>query len=202
MPRGFDTSTDCTAIAPGIKSAGYDFVCRYYSHNLRKCLTLAEGKALSAAGVSIVTIWEDLPLSDSYFSRSSGAKDGASAYHMASQLGQPLSSAIYFAVDYDIDPARVAGGPLADYFAGVGDGFAAAAGGAGVYAIGIYGSGAACDGIVSAGLAQYAWLAQSTAWHGTAGYTGWNICQGMGATLLGIGVDTDAATSSCGAFTL
>jgi len=200
MPRGFDTASNCTAIAAAIHANNYDFVCRYYSDSLSKRLTASEAAALSAAGVTMVTVWEDSPTSDGYFSHLRGVDDGSSAYHAAMLLGQPAATAIYFAVDYDADPA-VINGAITSYFQGIADGFTACAGGgAARYAVGIYGSGAACQAILGAGLANYSWLAGARAWRGSAGFNGWNLRQNAGTTLLGMGVDLDDATDDYGGF--
>jgi Domain of unknown function (DUF1906) len=42
-----------------LKKAGITFVCRYLSHSPAKNLTLKEAEELSAAGIDIVSIWED-----------------------------------------------------------------------------------------------------------------------------------------------
>jgi hypothetical protein len=56
--------------------------------------------------------------------------------------------------------------------------------------------------MVGANLARYSWLAGSTGWRNSTTYAGWNIRQGAGATLFGIGVDLDDATDDYGGFRL
>jgi len=56
-------------------------------------------------------------------------------------------------------------------------GLAASNGGTSEYKVGVYGSGAVCDSVKRTGLAQYAWLSNSTAWAGRS-FAGWNIRQG------------------------
>lgn len=200
MSSGFDTMTNCQSKASSIKSAGYDFVCRYYNtNNTSKNLTLAEAQALSNAGVYIVSIWENgYPTSASYFSKSKGLSDGAAAYAYAKNtIGQPSSSVIYFAVDYDASTSDISG-VITDYFNGVCEAFKSAGGN---YGIGVYGSGAVCDYIYKNVIQVfYTWLAQSTGWSGYTTYTGWNLKQGSGTTILGMQCDTDTGNGNAGAF--
>ena len=202
MPRGFDTTVNCAQLASQIKSANYDFVARYYAHRGPKRLSPDEAQLISAAGLKIVTVWEDAPASTDYFSHARGVDDGTSAYHAAMLLGQPRGSAIYFAVDYDAPQGAIAGA-ITDYFRGVRDGFATiAAGQDPAYRIGVYGSGATCHWLLSQGFATYAWLAQSTGWAGYGGFADWNIKQGLETEVLGIDVDPDEAKDDYGAFSV
>jgi len=73
----------------------------------------------------------------------------------------PPESAIYFAVDNDASGSDIVG-PINEYFRGIAAGFAAAGGDAPDYRVGVYGSGAVCQALMQAGLADYAWLAMST----------------------------------------
>ena len=200
--KGFDTTAPCGDIAQNMKNSGYDFVCRYYGDNPAKCLTLAEAQLLSAGQINIVTVWEDNPTHDAYFSHIQGVDDATSAYRMAIAIGQPAGSAIYFAVDYNADPG-VIDGAIASYFGGVSAGFAAAGGAGGVrYAIGVYGSGAVCDHMSDAGLVAYAWLAMADKWAGWDTFEKWKIRQISGATLFGRGVDLDEALDDYGGFVI
>jgi len=204
MRQGLDASTKCATQAKCLKSAGYEFVCRYYARNTKKAIGLAEARALSAAGLNIVVIWEDVPTSTAYFSHSRGVDDATSAYHAAMLLGQPAESPIYFAVDYDAPPDAIAGA-IADYFKGVDDGFKAIAMGSSVHPIGVYGSGATCSWLLKRGMATFSWLAQSTKWSGHDTFSEWNIKQGPGKPLSkcgGLSIDTDQAQESYGGFAI
>ena len=61
MGKGIDTDCDCSHFAHQIAES-YDFVGRYYRmpppYSRYPTLTRAEAHALSAAGLSIVSIWE------------------------------------------------------------------------------------------------------------------------------------------------
>src|SRR6202043_336171 len=60
MKKGFDTPSDLTPFAAGLKAAGYDYAGRYYNvNNHSKNLTLSEAQALTAAGLRIIAVWEN-----------------------------------------------------------------------------------------------------------------------------------------------
>jgi hypothetical protein len=179
MKKGFDAGTNLTTFAAPLATAGYSFVCRYYNvNNPAKNLTLSEAQTLSAAGLTIVSVWENgFPTSVDYFSHDKGVQDGQAAYQYAfSTIGQPQLTPIYFAVDYDASQDDI-DGVISDYFKGVQEGFNTAGGGIPVFLIGVYGSGLVCSSLLAANLASYSWLAQSTGWRGSGTYTGYNIGQ-------------------------
>lgn len=181
MKQGFDASQDLTQFAAGLVSAGYSFVGRYYNiNNPSKNLTLAEAKALSAAGIAIIAVWENgYPTEASYFSHDVGVYDGTSAYYYAHKtIGQPSGNPIYFAVDYDASTADLASG-IIPYFQGIADGFNAISSNSPVYPVGIYGSGLVCQALLGQNLATYAWLAQSSGWQDSSSFTGYNMKQLM-----------------------
>ena len=64
----------------------------------------------------------------------------------------------------------------------------------------MYGSGAVCSAITGAGLAQLAWLAQSTGWSGYSQFTAWVIKQGPEQSICGLNSDSDIAQGAFGAF--
>jgi hypothetical protein len=184
--NGISTNRRTTEHVACLHSAGIQFVARYYStttHQPEKVLTRSEAQAISAAGMTIVTVYEDLPTKVDYFSTSRGQRDGVNAYHTAVDLGQPRGSGIYFAGDYDASQSDIANA-ISDYFRGVRQGFADAAQGVTpLYSIGVYGSGACCDWIKAhLRIANYSWLAESTGWLGSRTYTDWNIKQSIAAT--------------------
>ncbi|HTB89331.1 MAG TPA: DUF1906 domain-containing protein [Steroidobacteraceae bacterium] len=199
--KGVDLSSDCTAQIDCLAQNGYSFVARYYaSPNSRKILSVEEARAISAAGLNIVAVWEDgRPTSITYFSYSEGVDDGTSAYNMAGKIGQPASTPIYFAVDYDASDEDVSGS-INDYFRGVRDGFNTISGGAPVHPIGAYGSGAVCSWLLARNMAAYAWLAQSRGWRGFNGFANWNIRQNAETSVCGLDVDTDDAVADYGGF--
>jgi len=156
LQAGMDANVNCAALAPKIAAAGLRFVARYYSSSSSKALTATEAQALSAAGLSIVTVFQDFNNSLKYFSAMIGTKQARKALAMATAIGQPAGSAIYFASDFDPSPADVRG-PVMEYFHAVHDELSASA-----YKMGVYGSGLTCRLIRDAGFAKWTWLAQST----------------------------------------
>jgi hypothetical protein len=194
MPRGFDTSNDCTTIAEVISKAGATFLGRYYANSGKKRLRNTEAHALRSAGVKIVAVWEDgSPTRPGYFSYAKGVDDSTSAYHDALVIGQPKGTPIYFAVDFDASQIEIAG-VLNDYFRGIAAGFTAASSGNPEHPVGVYGSGATCSWILGRGLATYSWLAMSPGWKGSD-FDGWSIKQSRGDSFAGVEFDADESAS-------
>jgi hypothetical protein len=160
MVLGFDTPVNITEdVTSDIQEARYSFVCRYYGYvTAQGNLTPEEATTLSQSRLQIVAIWEDdQPTDASYFSYKKGVEDGERALNYAQNIGQPEGSAIYFTVDYDVDPANDSEA-IKDYFDGVKVGLTSA------YKIGVYGSGYTCSFLLNKGTVDYTWLAQSKGW--------------------------------------
>ncbi|MCX6604005.1 MAG: DUF1906 domain-containing protein [Acidobacteria bacterium] len=138
---GLDSSANCAPYAAQIVAAGVQFVARYYSQFARKTLSLAEARALSAAGLQLITVYQD-------------SNDKLECFTAA--LGQPSGSAIYFAADFDPSPVE-ARGPVMEYFHAVHDALSASP-----FQVGVYGSGLTCRLVRDAGFANFTWLSQST----------------------------------------
>jgi peptidoglycan hydrolase-like protein with peptidoglycan-binding domain len=155
---GMDASINCQSFAMRIAAQGMKFAGRYYSGNTKKALTVTEARALSSAGVNIITVFENSNNSAEFFSTGIGTSQATSALEQAATVGQPPFTAIYFAVDYNAT-ATDAEGPITDYFSAIKSAFAAAPT---QYLIGVYGSGMTCRVIRDAGLAQFTWLTCST----------------------------------------
>jgi len=177
MMRGFDVDQDVGHLAAQIKAAGYDFVGRYL-----KNLTVGEMRALSAAGISIVSIWERSGGRDS-LNRGQGVVDGTNARAWALDLGQPKGSAIYSAIDYD---APVADWPeIADYFGAFNNALARD------YECGAYGNGLMLGRLLDTGIIDRAYLAGASGWYGSAGFTKWDIRQHPTITDQTLGIEID-----------
>jgi hypothetical protein len=199
MPRGFDTTVNCGAQAAAIKAGGYDFVGRYLSAHHWKVITPGEAGQLTSGGLSVVLVYEDNPTAASYFSFGQGESDGTRAAQQASLLGAPDNTTIYFAVDYDAADADLAG-PITDYFQGVVISIRSfAAANNPQYRVGVYGSGATCMAMISAGVTTQGWLAQARRWRGHDKFTNFVINQGMPAIIIGLSVDPDDAIGDYGA---
>ena len=158
LELGMDTSVNCAGFAPCIVAAGMKFVVRYYSNVAGKTVSPAEAKALSAAGLKLVVVYQDKQDAVGFFDDGQGKASALRALDLAKATGQPKGSAIYFAADFDPTADEVRG-PISQYFMAVNRVFRAATV---QYAIGVYGSGLTCRLLRDASLAQYAWLSQST----------------------------------------
>ncbi len=158
LELGMDASVNCAKLVSCITKAQMKFVVRYYSQFAGKAITPAEAKALSAAALKVVVVYQDKQDDLDSFDAAQGKVSAQRALDSAKKLGQPAGSAIYFAADFDPTPDQVRG-PLSEYFMAVNQTFRAAPA---QYAIGVYGSGLTCRLIRDASLAQYAWLSQSS----------------------------------------
>jgi glycoside hydrolase-like protein len=198
--QGIDLPTDASDVLMELQGSGLEFVARYYREPQSHwpALSAREAQRLSSLGLKIVAVWESHSRDLDHFTYDSGYGDAVLAYGEARAVGQSPGSAIYFAVDFN--PPRQLIARVAEYFRGVAAGLSAASGGTAGYAVGVYGSGAVCDSLKAAGLAQYSWLSNSIAWAGSIGYDGWNIRQGGQAPELSFDQDSDEARGAYGAF--
>jgi hypothetical protein len=199
--RGIDLPTDARDVSHELKDSHLDFVARYYRDPASRwpALSAEEARSVSAAGMKLVALWEWHSHIPAYFSYATGYSDAMAAYREARAVGQPAASAIYFAVDFNAQPADISG-PVDQYFRGIAAGLAAAGGPAHAYRIGVYGSGAVCDYVKRARLAQYAWLSNSTAWAGYGSFSDWNIRQGGRSPSLSFSQDANEARNDYGGF--
>jgi hypothetical protein len=154
MDKGFDTATKLTAAqARQFVAQGFVFVGRYLDTPMSwKALTLQEVHDITDAGMSIVSIYERAANRTKEGSMA-GECDGKEAFAYAKAIGQPESSAIYAAVDYDAQPADY------DSIEAYLRAFDAKIDG---YELGIYGSYAVCKAMYERGgsikiMQTYAW---------------------------------------------
>jgi peptidoglycan hydrolase-like protein with peptidoglycan-binding domain len=198
---GIDLAIDTQPYANAIRDSRIQFVARYYRDPASHwpALTAAEARQLSAAGLALVAIFESHSANPAYFSYARGYWDAVTAAHEAAAVGQPAGSAIYFGVDFNARDEALE--RVKQYFTGVEAAMAAAGpNGKPAYKIGVYGSGVVCGAIKDAGLAQYAWLTNSTAWDGVLGYQDWNIRQHREPAGVSFSADSDEAVGEYGAF--
>jgi hypothetical protein len=199
--KGFDANRDCGRLIDKMTAAKVDFVARYYSHNTSKNLSFSEARLLSDAGIKILAVWEAQGDKATSFSHVSGVDDATSAYKLATALGQPSGTPIYFAVDFDAEQPVVTGA-IHDYFQGIADGFATISRDNPAYSVGVYGSGLVCSWLKGRNLATYTWLSQSMGWTGSRDFKDWNIFQQLESDPYGFGftVDPDDANPDYGGF--
>ncbi|MFK7695914.1 glycoside hydrolase domain-containing protein [Paenibacillus sp. HJGM_3] len=155
MMQGIDCATPLTPeLAAKFKASGCEFVCRYLVPSGWKALTRAEAEAISGADMQVISVFETSagrPLGG----YEAGLQDGATALQVAAEVGQPLGSCIYFAVDFDATPEQM--WTIIDYLRGCRE---AAPG----YSIGVYGSYNVMMALGNAGAADKYW--QTYAWSG------------------------------------
>jgi hypothetical protein len=89
-----------------IRQAGYHGALRYLSNDPTKNLTAHEAAALHAAGLWVAVVWETTA-QRAGAGNSAGAADIASAEKQAAAIGYPRNCVIFYACDYDADPAKV-----------------------------------------------------------------------------------------------
>jgi hypothetical protein len=195
---GLDSSSVCDSNAAAcLKKQGFSFVMRYYRSRKSKLnrLTQEEAKTICGAGLTLGAVFEFRSTSAPYFTTDQASQDAEDAFKQAAAVGQPLRSAIYFTVDYDADPKKDLKAIRA-YFQVVANAIRP------TYKIGVYGSGAICGALLDAGLADFAWLSQSTGFAGTATFTRWNLKQAMPLKLCGLDSDPDTAHDDFGGFVI
>ena len=163
-----DASQNVAPYARRLAEAGVRTILRYYNNangpaHPSKCLTAAELTALHGAGLSVATVFEQRggaggELGD--LSPANGRRDGTRALSLATSLGQPAGSAIYFAVDSDFyRPAEL--DRIATYFQNARNALG------GTYLTGVYGSGTVARHLKRLGLVEHIWLSGSLGWSGT-----------------------------------
>jgi hypothetical protein len=199
-PLGIDLATDATGVLDELKGSQIAFVARYYRDPVSTWPVLSpnEAQKLSSLGLKIVAVWQQNSPDPENLSYSQGYSDAIAAYREAKAVGQPAGSAIYFAVDLNADDLQ----PVKEYFRGIAAGLAASGNGRAEYRIGVYGSGAVCDAIKKAGLAEYSWLSKATTWAGSLDYKDWNIKQGEALPDFSFDNDSDEARGDYGGFRL
>ncbi|MBO9599842.1 MAG: DUF1906 domain-containing protein [Cohnella sp.] len=156
MAKGFDCATSLTAAsADAFRRDGMDFVCRYLvPPTYPKALTRSEAEFITKAGLNIVSVWQirgDLAA----MTAEQGRQDGERAQQCAKEIGQPVGTCIYFAVDFDATDAQL---PAVIAY------IAAAAVASPEYATGVYGSYRVVEAVRRAGACSRAW--QTYAWSG------------------------------------
>jgi hypothetical protein len=163
-----------------LKRAGIRFACRYLSHDAGKNLTHGEAVALSKAGIDLVVVWETTA-NRAGQSSAAGRQDAVEASKQAAACGKPTHSPIYFAVDFDAQPAQVR-----EYFRGVNSVL-------GTGRTGVYGGYRVVKGLMDAGLAKYGW--QTYAWSGGQWHNPAQIRQYQnGVHVAGVSADRNRAT--------
>ncbi len=174
LTKGFDSSPMLTtARIADFKTRGYTFAIRYYSLPQAKnkvTLTRAEAQNISSGGLLCVTVYQFDARTRGSFTLENASRDADRALVCADAVGQPPGTPIYFGVDYDAEPADVTEA-LVPYFRKVSSILSPA------HTAGVYGSGLVCKTLLADKSVTHSWLSQSTVFHGTSSFTGWNMRQ-------------------------
>jgi hypothetical protein len=201
MPNMIDTPDLDAAIAnaAALKADGIETIAGYFfgGPSWKQLLTAERAKALSAAGFSLISIYETNPTNIGYFTNQRAIQDAATALVRAVDAGHPTSAPIFLAADTDVPEADM--GTVCAYFS-VARGHLKLHS---QYHIGVYGSGALCQRLMELGLVEATWLSESTGWNG---YDDWkdkaDILQIESVTLHGVSCDTDELRKASVAWTV
>ncbi|MED5019345.1 DUF1906 domain-containing protein [Paenibacillus chibensis] len=151
--KGIDCSTRVTAaVAKKFKADGVSFIGRYVTPGSWKSVTKEEAETIIAAGLQILSVFERTA-DRTKGGAANGAEDGKRAYAHVRSIGQPIGTAIYFAVDYDAPASQH--NNIEAYLR-------AAAKEIPGYKIGVYGSFSVIEAMAIRGAASYFW--QTLAW--------------------------------------
>jgi uncharacterized protein (TIGR02594 family) len=168
MHQIIDVAWDVGEHAERLAGAGVRTVLRYYNHRNSdrlpsKSLTQRELDRLFRAGLSVGVVFQQRGGAGGHiadFSDAAGRRDAQRALSLASSLGQPAGSGIYFGVDHDYFRSSE--------LAAVQSYFRAVRGEIGtLYRVGVYGSGTVGRALKAAGLVDLIWLAAARGWSGT-----------------------------------
>jgi Domain of unknown function (DUF1906) len=164
------------------RAAGYSFVIGYVSNSPGKDLSADQIAAYRDADLEVGLVWETTA-NRVLDGAAAGTEDGVLAGQKAVAVGYPVECVIFFAVDFDAQPADF---PTIEAYA---EAFNDAI----PYPVGIYGSYAVIEGFVTAGEppVQYGW--QTAAWsrgqlsgkahlYQRAAHTNWPLIDGVPAS--------------------
>jgi Domain of unknown function (DUF1906) len=137
----FDSSYDLESRAQCLVQSGVVYVARYFSTSTNKAMTRGEAVALSAAGLQLISVYED-GADPSKFNRELGIFQGQKALAQAKDIKQPPGSTIYFAVDFDPNEDMI-NNSIVPYFEPVKSTLQSDP--SNYYNVGVYGSGLVLD---------------------------------------------------------
>ncbi len=186
MTAILDTNHDTTAHLPALKTGMYTHLIRYIATG-SKSITPAEAHAIAAAGILLATVYEGWGDTHGELDAAAGTRHAQEYLAKAAAIGQPLGSAMYFAVDADESPARIRSNIL-PYFQAI----KAVIGSQ--FRVGVYGSGNVCAAVMDAGYASLGWLSNAQGWGGYAAFKAsgrWCLLQHLPATIAGLDTDPD-----------
>jgi len=203
MAAIIDTNHDTTRHLAALKTSGVRTIIRYLSSidpAGEKCVKAAEAHAIAAAGLRLGLVnegWGDF--AHGGISAGAGERDGEWCARYAPQVGAPDSACVYFAVDVDASATQIRK-LVIPYFAAINAAFKQLAP---KLRVGVYGSGAVCEAVIAAKLADLAWLSCSLGWSGSRDFLAsnkWTLRQHVPQAIAGIDSDPDGANGDFGDF--
>lgn len=183
LTLAFDADQDVTKVIQAALAKKVVAAARYL-----KNLLPAEVKALSAAGIKIISIYESTA-ERALAGHDQGVSDGMAALNLAAALNQPAGSALCVTVDFDATAEQQ--DTVIAYIAGFKEGTQGQA------KIMVYANGAICQAALDAGIADYAWLAGGMGMRGSRAFLASGkatLVQDVGDAQhenLGISIDSD-----------
>lgn len=183
MAKGIDCAAPLTKkTAAAIKKAGYEFAGRYLVPAVGtlagKALSQREAKAVTDAGLRLLTVWETTA-DRVKGGAAAGTSDGKRALKCARDIGMPAHGIIYFAVDYDAQPADM---PTIEAY------LRAARAQTAEYEIGVYGAYKVIEYMAARDVCRGYW--QCVGWSGGRVSDHHNVYQAQwGAAVAGVSVD-------------
>ncbi len=198
-----DTNHDTTHHVAALKAAGVKTIIRYLSPIApggEKCIKPAEARAIAGAGLRLGLVsegWGDF--AHGGISAGAGDRDGAFAAHVAPTLDAPDGACVYFAVDVDASLYQIRK-LVVPYFRSVAAAFKEHAP---KLRVGVYGSGAVCEAVIGAKLADLAWLSCSMGWTGSREFLAsnkWALRQHLPQPVASIDADPDDPNGDIGDF--
>ena len=193
-----DTNDNVSGSIPMLKSKGVIAVGRYYSSSAGKRITRQEANVIAKAGLKLFVVFEDR--GDPPLGGDAGTTNAQLALQQAKAIGQPLGSAIYFAMEHLPDGYTDQDIPgIEAYFDQIRSVLQ------GKYKVGVYSDGLVCDALLSSGLCDYAWLSASISFEGSKAFyrSGrWSLAQQtpLDQDWNGLSVDTNEAKPTFGEF--
>jgi len=202
MAYGCDTATIVTTSRlNSIIAKGYKFIGRYLNYLLgsHDNISVEEAQRISDAGLHIVSIYQTAYTTDpTDFTSQRGTSDVTDAISLATNLGQPANTPIYFAVDCDATLSEIET-YIVPYFQAIKNVLNDSSQNPNGYKMGIYGSRLVCGYIrgTYSPTERYTWVAAAN-WRGD--FSDWNIKQTSGQIGIGSGsgyilVDEDESTA-------
>jgi hypothetical protein len=195
--KAMDADRDVTKCLKFIVADAYDAVGRYYSSNTQKRLTKNEALAISATGLQIFTVFEDG--ARPALTQAAGQRDAKIALKQATDAQQPKGTAIYFALDSELDNSDLPG--VRACFGGVSSVIN------GAYELGVYGDGVVCEALQDDGTCKYTWLSASRGFPGSKQFyqsKKWTLAQDphIDQGYHGLSIDLNEINGDFGSFTV